>query len=172
MFHWVLCRVQFVLVGDVRCLRLRRGDLYAFDMSFWSVAVFAHTLEMQLEMHQKVAEMHHTVRDRTDERGSKMRNIAMKSVGIAAAIGAISLGAAAPAMASDTVLGSAQQTINRLQSEGYRVIVNKVGNGSLDRCSVKSVRPGQSVTEVQRLPRSAQEVVKYRTVHVDVGCTR
>lgn len=98
-----------------------------------------------------------------------MRNIPMEGVGIAAAIGAISLGAAAPAIGANTAQGSAQQEFNRLQSQGYSVIVNKVGNASSDQASVKSIRPGQTVTEVQRLPRSVQEVVKCKTIHVDVG---
>lgn len=52
------------------------------------------------------------------------------------------LGVAAPAAAAPSPELSATETINQLQSEGYRVILSKVGNGSIDDCTVSAIRQG------------------------------
>ncbi len=66
---------------------------------------------------------------------------------------------------------NASETIARLQADGNRVIVNKVGNGAMDQCSVTSVRPiqtnplptGNPLTGVPNLQRQT-------TVHVGLKC--
>ena len=60
--------------------------------------------------------------------------------GLTAAI----IGVAAPAGAAPTGPGNAQDTINRLQAEGYNVIVNRIGAAPLDQATVVAVRPGQT----------------------------
>ncbi|MDZ7884153.1 MAG: hypothetical protein U5N53_15160 [Mycobacterium sp.] len=69
-------------------------------------------------------------------------------------------------------VGSAQETINQLQDSGFRVIVNKVGTGTLDQCIATAVRPGRDVTERAIAPGSdgTVERVAYTTVYVDVKC--
>jgi hypothetical protein len=43
---------------------------------------------------------------------------------------------------------SAQETINKLQSEGYTVTIDKIGTAPIDQCTVTSVRNPQSVSQL------------------------
>jgi hypothetical protein len=61
---------------------------------------------------------------------------------------ALSVCAAVAAPAAFAAPETAQQTISRLQSEGYTVNVDKVGSGPLDKCTVTSVRNPQTVTQL------------------------
>lgn len=93
---------------------------------------------------------------------------------LAVLLAAMSLVVAAPAYASTQDNESAQDAVNRLQSEGYKVIVSKVGNASLDQCSVSAVRPGHDVSEPVTGPvtgsRDRGQKVLYTTVFVDAKC--
>ncbi|MCI4674808.1 hypothetical protein [Candidatus Mycolicibacterium alkanivorans] len=60
-----------------------------------------------------------------------------------AAAGAVVAGPAAAAWA-DT---SAQETINRLQQQGYTVNIDRLGTGPMSQCVVTSVRNPQTVTQ-------------------------
>ncbi len=81
------------------------------------------------------------------------------------------LALAGPAAAAPSKSDSAQQTIKQLESEGYRVILSRVGSGSLNDCSVKAVRPGRDITELKAAPRgNTEERVRYTTVYVDLAC--
>ncbi|HEX7826876.1 MAG TPA: hypothetical protein VF477_18380 [Mycobacterium sp.] len=65
----------------------------------------------------------------------------------AAAIAGVCGAIAAPAgfaSAEET----AQETINRLQSEGYTVTIDKIGTAPIDQCTVTSVRNPQNVTQL------------------------
>ena len=85
------------------------------------------------------------------------------------ALGALAL--AGPVAAAPSGSGSAQQTISQLEDEGYRVILSRVGSGSLEDCSVKAVRPGRDITELKAAPRgNTEERVRYTTVYVDLAC--
>jgi hypothetical protein len=64
--------------------------------------------------------------------------------GVAAAI----IGLAAPAAAAPSGSDNAVQTIGQLRSQGYTVIVNRLGNTPLDQAEVVAVRPGQSYTHI------------------------
>jgi len=64
--------------------------------------------------------------------------------GLAAAI----IGLAAPAVAAPSGSTSAEQTIGQLRSQGYTVIVNRLGSTPLDRAEVVAVRQGQSYTHI------------------------
>ena len=98
-----------------------------------------------------------------------IKSLALLPVGLVAA----GLALAAPAGAAPTGPSTAQQTINQLESEGYKVITTKVGSGSLDQCSVSGVRPGRDIPELKAFPRgNTQEVVRYTTVYVDLACAR
>jgi len=61
---------------------------------------------------------------------------------VAAACGVLA-GPAGPAWADE----SAQDTIARLQKDGYSVTVDKIGTGPMSSCVVTSVRNPQTVTQ-------------------------
>lgn len=99
----------------------------------------------------------------------------VKALAVTTLIGASGLGLAAPAVAAPTAQASAQATIAELESDGHRVILNKVGNGSMDKCSVTAVRQGTSVKHswIQRGPAgNVNPLVRYKTVYVDLMCNR
>lgn len=107
-----------------------------------------------------------------------MRNISA-CVGVVAAalgLGFVVSGSASAAPSSEV---SARDTISQLESEGYRVIVSRVGSGSMDDCSVSAVRQGRSVTGPQPPLAAAGmtvlgpgQVLQYTTMHVDLICRR
>jgi len=70
-----------------------------------------------------------------------MRRTAMLAA-IAATCGVLA-GPAGQAWADE----SAQDTISRLQKEGYTVTVDKIGTGPMSKCVVTSVRNPQTVTQ-------------------------
>jgi hypothetical protein len=89
--------------------------------------------------------------------------------GLAAAL----IGLAAPAAAAPSGPDNAQQTIGELRSQGYTVIVNRVGNSPLDQATVVAVRPGPSHTHVNAgVPILGSDdnftTVQDRIVYVDV----
>ncbi|ALI29661.1 hypothetical protein XA26_58780 [Mycolicibacterium fortuitum] len=89
-----------------------------------------------------------------------MRNI------VIGALAAIAIGVAGPAgqaAAAPNGPSNAQQTIKELQSQGYTVIVNRLGSSPLDRASVVAVRPGPNFSRTDTL-----SAVTQRTVYVDV----
>lgn len=91
---------------------------------------------------------------------------------IASGLAAAILGFAAPAQAAPTGPGNAEQTISQLRSEGYHVIVNRVGSTPLDQATVVSVRPGQTFSRTDSgAPGAGDDIVTTvtsRTVYVDV----
>jgi hypothetical protein len=98
-----------------------------------------------------------------------MKKIALATIaagGLSAAI----IGLAAPAAAAPTGPGNAQDTISKLQADGYNVIVNRVGGTPLDQATVVSVRPGQtySRTDSGNPGDSLETTVVNKTVYVDV----
>ncbi len=72
-----------------------------------------------------------------------MKNIAA-TVGTIVATAALGLSTAAVASAAPSGTATADQTIGKLQSEGYTVIVSRTGTGPIDQCAVTEVRPGQT----------------------------
>ncbi|WP_442930976.1 hypothetical protein [Mycolicibacterium sp. 050232] len=79
-------------------------------------------------------------------------------VAVAAIIGSAGVASAAPNGPSN-----AEQTIRNLQSQGYTVIVNRLGSSPLDQASVVAVRPGPNFSRTDVL-----SAVTQRTVYVDV----
>ena len=74
---------------------------------------------------------------------------------------------------------SAQETISRLQSEGYTVNIDRVGTAPLDQCVVTNVRNPQQVT--QWVPytgpgrngdRALVQVVTSQSISVTLNCSR
>ncbi|MET0701216.1 MAG: hypothetical protein ABWY93_16295 [Mycobacterium sp.] len=72
----------------------------------------------------------------------------MKKLVLAAAVAGamfgLAAGTAAQAVAAPSGIGSAQDTVNSLESSGYRVVVKKVGVEPLELCTVDSIRPGST----------------------------
>src|ERR1700751_3977191 len=98
----------------------------------------------------------------------------MKKLGyptvLAGGLTAAIIGVAAPASAAPTGPGTAQDTINQLQADGYNVIVNRIGTTPLDQATVVAVRPGQtySRTDSGTPGDSLETTVTGKTIYVDV----
>ena len=75
--------------------------------------------------------------------GTKMNKVTFATIA-AAGLAAAAFGLTSPASAAPTDVGSAQDTINSLQAQGYEVIVHKVGNAPLSQCSVSAIKPGHT----------------------------
>ncbi|MDT5093015.1 MAG: hypothetical protein QOH60_2378 [Mycobacterium sp.] len=89
----------------------------------------------------------------------------------ASVLAVASLGLAAPAVAAPSGTGSAQDTINELQANGFKVILNRFGDAPLDQCAVTSIRPGREITEARTgSGGDLIQVVLYTTVYVAVSC--
>lgn len=98
----------------------------------------------------------------------------MKKLGLttiaASGLAAAVLGFAAPAVAAPSGPGGAQATISKLESQGYEVIVNHVGNTPLDQATVVAVRPGQTYTRTDSGNPGDDLLTRVtgKTVYVDV----
>lgn len=103
-----------------------------------------------------------------------MKLFAISAV-IACSIATAALGLTATANAAPTEPGNADQTVEELRADGFNVILNKVGTGALDQCTVGAVRPGQTFTMTQTdVPGGPTQgivtTVTGMTVYVDVTC--
>lgn len=98
----------------------------------------------------------------------------MKQFGIAtvaaSAFAAALIGLVAPTQAAPSGPGSAQDTISQLESQGYHVIVNRIGNAPLDKASVVAIRHGQVYTQTDSLGVGGDRNTRVinKTVYVDV----
>jgi hypothetical protein len=88
----------------------------------------------------------------------------------ASALTAAILGLAAPALAAPTGPGNAQDTISKLEAQGYQVVVNRLGNAPLEQASVVAVRPGQTYSRTDHSGPGDDLSTKLlsKTVYVDV----
>ncbi|MGE2692788.1 hypothetical protein [Mycolicibacterium pulveris] len=81
------------------------------------------------------------------------------------------LGFAGVAHGAPTGPDSAADTIAKLEAEGRRVIVNRVGAAPLSQCAVTSVTAGHDITDRDPVGDTGSvERVRYRTVYVTVSC--
>jgi len=97
----------------------------------------------------------------------------MKKYGIAtlaaSAMAAGLIGLAVPAQAAPSGPGNALQTIERLQKQGYHVIVNRIGNAPLEQANVVAVRPGQTFSTTDSMGGGSLKTRVFgQTVYVDV----
>ncbi|MDX1872922.1 hypothetical protein SBI67_12375 [Mycolicibacterium sp. 120266] len=118
------------------------------------------------------------VMNQTAKETCSVRNVLVCTGMIVAGLG-LGLSVSGTASAAPSSEISAQDTIRQLESEGYRVIVSRVGSGSIDDCSVSAVRQGRSVTGPQPLSPTGSwtlvgpgQVLQYTTMHVDLVCKR
>lgn len=94
---------------------------------------------------------------------------------------AAAIGFCGAALASATVASAetAEETINRLQSEGYTVTIDKLGTAPISECQVTSVRNPQSVSQLVPFvgpgnngDRVLIPQVTSQTISVSLDCTR
>jgi hypothetical protein len=101
-----------------------------------------------------------------------MKSFTMPAVAGAIALAALGLTGAANAAPTGAV--TATQTVTELQSQGFDVIVNKVGTAPLDQCVVNAVRQGQTFSRMDSGSPGAMDdivtTVTAKTVFVDVSC--
>jgi hypothetical protein len=100
---------------------------------------------------------------------SSMKNLGFATI-VASGLVAAVLGLAAPADAAPSGPGNAQDTISKLEAQGYNVIINHVGSTPLQQASVVAVRPGQtfSRTDSGNPGDDLATTVLDKTVYVDV----
>jgi hypothetical protein len=100
---------------------------------------------------------------------SSMKKLGFATI-VASGLAAAVLGLAAPADAAPSGPGNAQDTISKLEAQGYNVIINHVGSTPLEQASVVSVRPGQtfSRTDSGTPGDDLMTTVLDKTVYVDV----
>jgi hypothetical protein len=100
---------------------------------------------------------------------SSMKNLGFATI-VASGLVAAVLGLAAPADAAPSGPGNAQDTISKLEAQGYNVIINHVGSTPLQEASVVAVRPGQtfSRTDSGNPGDDLATTVLDKTVYVDV----
>lgn len=84
------------------------------------------------------------------------------------------LGLAATANVAPSGISSAESTVNQLKSQGYQVVVNRVGTGPVDQITIRAVRPGQTYSRTDSgVPGSHNDVittVTNKTVYIDLAC--
>ncbi|MBS1693873.1 MAG: hypothetical protein JST91_16795 [Actinobacteria bacterium] len=88
-------------------------------------------------------------------------------------IATASMGLAAAANAAPSGPTTADQTIGELQSQGFQVIVNKVGAQPLSQCNVSAVRPQTLARMDSGAPGAMDDIVTTVTsmvAYVDVVC--
>ncbi|MEV0670337.1 hypothetical protein [Mycobacterium sp. NPDC050441] len=77
--------------------------------------------------------------------------------------------------AAPTGTSDAQSTIGMLQAEGFRVLVSRVGDAPLNKCTVNAVRPGRKASQSQNPligVRTRPQQTVAPTVYVDLVCHR
>ena len=92
----------------------------------------------------------------------------------AGVLASAAVGLATTAHAAPSGPSSVDATVNQLRSQGYQVIVNRVGTASLDQCTVSAVRPGQTYSRTDSgVPGAGSDpvtTITNKTVYVDVSC--
>lgn len=98
----------------------------------------------------------------------------MKFILAAGAMTLACLGLAGSANAAPSGTVTASETVSSLQAQGFHVILNKIGTAPLDRCTVTSVRQGQTFSRMDSgVPGAMNDIVTTvtaKTVYVDVAC--
>lgn len=92
----------------------------------------------------------------------------------AGALASVALGLTGTANAAPAGPSAVDQTVSQLRSQGYQVVLNRVGTAPLDRCTISAVRPGQTFSRTDSgAPGAGQDLittVTNRTVYVDLTC--
>lgn len=93
---------------------------------------------------------------------------------VTAGLSAVIVGFAAPAAATpDEISGTAQQTIDELRAQGYRVIVSRLSARPLSEANVVGIRQGQNFRQNWIVDDEDRDYVYNalagQTVYVDVS---
>ena len=83
---------------------------------------------------------------------------------------ALAVGLPASGHAAPSGIGSAQDTVNELENNGFKVVLNKMGAGPLDHCTVDSVRPGETVIRPVQNGGDPVNQIVYQTVYLTAKC--
>ena len=106
-------------------------------------------------------------------KGTTMKNLILTTI-TGGALASAALGLAGTANAAPSGPSSVDQTVSQLRSQGYQVIVNRVGTASVDQCAISAVRPGQTFSRTDSGAPGADDdivtTVTNETVYVDVAC--
>ena len=73
-------------------------------------------------------------------------------------------------MATPSGAGSAQDTVNILKSSRFKAVLDKVGDGALDRCTVDSVCPGETATRALHDGDTVVNHIVDPTVYLTANC--
>jgi hypothetical protein len=106
-------------------------------------------------------------------KGMHMKFVTSAAI-VAGVIASAAGGFAGTANAAPAGPQSVDRTISELQSQGFHVIVNKIGTHPLDQCAVDSVRPGQTFERRDSgAPGATNDIVTTvtsKTVYLDISC--
>ena len=83
---------------------------------------------------------------------------------------ALALWLPAGAQAAPSGIGSAQDTVDELERNGFKVVLNKMGARPLDLCTVDSVLPGETVTRAVQNGNELVNQIVYQTVYLTAKC--
>ena len=86
------------------------------------------------------------------------------------ALAALALAFPAGAPAAPLGVGSAEETVNILESNGFKVILHKVGGAPLDQCTVDWVPPGEMVTRAVHGGDDMANQIVYQTGYLTANC--
>jgi hypothetical protein len=106
-------------------------------------------------------------------KGTHMKLVTSAGV-VAGVIASAAVGFAGVANAAPAGPQSVDRTKSELQSQGFHVIIDKIGTHPLDKCVVDSVRPGQAFERRDSgAPGATNDIVTTvtsKTVFLDVSC--
>jgi hypothetical protein len=98
----------------------------------------------------------------------------MKSILVSLTVSSLAMfGLTATANAAPAGPSTVDATIQELQMQGFDVIVNRIGDGPQEQCTVGAVRPGQEYTRFDSGTPGANGPVSTlvgKTVYVDIIC--
>jgi hypothetical protein len=124
-------------------------------------------------MTEKAAQQRHELLPQEHSKGTTMKSLVITTLA-AGALSAAALGLAGAANAAPSGPSTVQATVSQLQSQGYQVIVNRVGTAPLDQCTISGVRPGQTYSRTDSgVPGAGSAIVTTvtnKSVYVDVTC--
>ena len=83
---------------------------------------------------------------------------------------AAALATAQPATAAPSEPTSAEVAVDQLQAQGHRVILNKVGAGSLEDCAVTALRRAAPITELDATGDDNTTEVLYTPIYLTATC--
>jgi hypothetical protein len=99
----------------------------------------------------------------------------MRAIWALAAVAA-GVGGAIAAPAGLASAETPQETINRLQNEGYTVNIDRVGTAPIDECVVTNVRNPKTITQLIPLDDDDRTIlvpiIISQSVSVSLDCTR